>query len=187
MPGTKIDLKTGDDPNPAPYLFVSAELKQKIAEKVYDPKRSCYVPHPEEKFCEGIVEETNGNKVKVKIVAGESKGDVEEYEQDLVAQVNPPKGFPDSVLYADFRSRYVILAPKEAVKAMKKVSRPVTEEKKNIAASHAVMDKIQMSLEKFQYGHTKVFFRAGKNIFLGFLHLSYFHGRYPWSYGGNSR
>ena len=91
MPGTKIELKTGDDPDPAPYLFVSAELKQKIAEKVYDPKRSCYVPHPEEKFCEGVVEETNGNKVKVKIVAGESKGDVKEYKQDLVAQVNPPK------------------------------------------------------------------------------------------------
>ena len=67
--------------------------------------------------------------------------------------------------------RYVILAPKEAVKAMKKVSRPVTEEKKNIAASHAVMDKIQMSLEKFQYGHTKVFFRAGKksSINLGLM------------------
>ena len=72
------------------------------------------------------------------------------------------KGFPNRILYADFRNRYVILAPKEAVKAMKKVSRPVTEEKKNIAASHAVMDKIQMSLEKFQYGHTKVFFRAGR-------------------------
>ena len=87
MPGTKIELKTGDDPDPAPYLFVSAELKAKIAEKVYDPKRSCYVPHPEEKFCEGVVEETNGNKVKVKIVAGESKGEVKEYKQDLVAQV----------------------------------------------------------------------------------------------------
>ena len=71
------------------------------------------------------------------------------------------KGFPNRVLYADFRNRYVILAPKEAVKAMKKVSRPVTEEKKNIAASHAVMEKIEMSMEKFQYGHTKVFFRAG--------------------------
>ena len=87
MPGTKIELKTGDDPDPAPYLFVSAELKAKIAEKVYDPKRSCYVPHPEEKFCEGVVEETNGNKVKVKIVAGESAGEVKEYKQDLVAQV----------------------------------------------------------------------------------------------------
>ena len=87
MPGTKIELKTGDDPDPAPFLFVSAELKQRIAEKAYDPKRSCYVPHPEEKFCEGIVEETTGNKVKVKIVDGDSKGDVKEYKQDLVAQV----------------------------------------------------------------------------------------------------
>ena len=74
MPGTKIVLTQGDDPDPAPYLFVSAELKQKIAEKPYDPKRSCYVPHAEEKFCEGIVEETNGNKVKVKIVAGADAG-----------------------------------------------------------------------------------------------------------------
>ena len=56
LKNAQIELKTGDDPDPAPYLFVSAELKQKIAEKVYDPKRSCYVPHAEEKFCEGIVE-----------------------------------------------------------------------------------------------------------------------------------
>ena len=69
-------------------LFCVQEIKQKIAEKKYDPKRSCYVPHSEEKFCEGIVEETNGNKVKVKIVAGANKGDVKEYKQDLVAQVS---------------------------------------------------------------------------------------------------
>merc|ERR1719365_479109 len=43
------------------------------------------------------------------------------------------KGFPNRVLYLDFRTRYAILAPKEAVAAMKKVKRPVTEEKKNIA------------------------------------------------------
>merc|ERR1719431_1046098 len=71
------------------------------------------------------------------------------------------KGFPNRVIYLDFRTRYAILAPKEAVKAMKKVSRPVTDEKKNIAATHAVMDKIELSMEKFQYGHTKIFFRAG--------------------------
>ena len=41
-----------------------------------------------------------------------------------------------------FRLRYAILAPKEAHKAMKMVKRPVTDEKKNIAATHAVMDKI---------------------------------------------
>jgi len=71
------------------------------------------------------------------------------------------KGFPNRVMYADFRYRYAILAPKEAHKAMKMVKRPVTEEKKNIAASHAIMDKVQLVGDKFQYGHTKVFFRAG--------------------------
>merc|ERR1719438_218315 len=71
------------------------------------------------------------------------------------------KGFPNRVLYLDFRSRYAILAPKEAHMAMKKVKRPVTEEKKNIAATHAVMDKVNLIGDKFQYGHTKIFFRAG--------------------------
>jgi hypothetical protein len=34
MPGTKIVLNSSEpDPDPAPYLFVSAEIKQKIAEK----------------------------------------------------------------------------------------------------------------------------------------------------------
>ncbi len=65
------------------------------------------------------------------------------------------------MLYADFRQRYAILAPREAHKAMKMVKRPVTDEKKNIAATHAVMDKVQLGMEKFQYGHTKIFFRAG--------------------------
>merc|ERR1712198_236328 len=71
------------------------------------------------------------------------------------------KGFPNRVLYLDFRTRYAILAPKEAHLAMKKVKRPVTEEKKNIAATHAVMDKVALVGDKFQYGHTKIFFRAG--------------------------
>ena len=66
-------------------LFSLQEIKQKIAEKKYDPKRSCYVPHSEEKFCEGMIEETNGAKIKVKINAtGESK----EFKADLVTQVN---------------------------------------------------------------------------------------------------
>merc|ERR1719334_2385457 len=71
------------------------------------------------------------------------------------------KGFPNRVMYLDFRTRYAILAPKEAHKAMKMVKRPVTEEKKNIAATHAVMDKVNLIGDKFQYGHTKIFFRAG--------------------------
>ena len=52
MPGTKIEMKVGDDPDPAPFLFVNEEIKAKIAAKVYDPKRSAYVPHPEEKYVE---------------------------------------------------------------------------------------------------------------------------------------
>merc|ERR1719400_1844198 len=71
------------------------------------------------------------------------------------------KGYPNRVLYLDFRTRYAILAPKEAHLAMKKVKRPITEEKKNIAATHAVMDKVNLIGDKFQYGHTKIFFRAG--------------------------
>ena len=56
MPGTKIEMKVGDDPDPAPFLFVNEEIKAKIADKVYDPKRSAYVPHPEEKYVEvGVV------------------------------------------------------------------------------------------------------------------------------------
>jgi len=89
MPGTKIVINSGEaDPDPAPYLFVSAEIKQKIAEKKYDPKRSCYVPHPDEKFCEGLIQETAGGKVKVQILAG---GEIKEFKQELVTQVNPPK------------------------------------------------------------------------------------------------
>ena len=58
MPGTKIEMKVGDDPDPAPFLFVNEEIKAKIAAKVYDPKRSAYVPHPEEKYVE--VRQFNG-------------------------------------------------------------------------------------------------------------------------------
>ena len=64
------------------------------------------------------------------------------------------KGYPNRIIYNDFRTRYVILAPKESVAAMKKVKRPVTEEKKNIAATHAVMDKINLVGDKFQYGES---------------------------------
>jgi myosin heavy subunit len=91
MPGTKIELKVGEDPDPAPFLFVNEEIKAKIAAKVYDPKRSAYVPHPEEKYVEGMIEETNGNKVKVKLVMGANKGEIREFKQDVVGQVNPPK------------------------------------------------------------------------------------------------
>ena len=49
----------------------------------YDPKRSCYVPHADEKFCEGLIQETVGGKVKVQLLDGENK----EFKQELVTQV----------------------------------------------------------------------------------------------------
>ena len=31
------------------------------------PKRSCWVPDPDEKFIEGLIQETTGNKCKVQL------------------------------------------------------------------------------------------------------------------------
>ncbi len=73
MPGTRIVLKAGEpDPDPAPYLYLSAEHKRKNAEKPYDPKRSCWVPDPDKKFLEGLIQETNGGKVKVQLIKDKS-------------------------------------------------------------------------------------------------------------------
>merc|ERR1711881_621709 len=47
-------------------------------------------------------------------------------------------GFPNKILYPEFKDRYNILA-----------------------AAGAVMKVIQLDPEKFRLGHTKVFFRAG--------------------------
>merc|ERR1719436_225923 len=65
------------------------------------------------------------------------------------------KGFPNKMMYPEFKSRYNILAAKAVAKA-----------KNDKAAAGAVMDVIQLDKEKFRLGHTKVFFRAG---ILGFM------------------
>merc|ERR1711937_1107072 len=65
------------------------------------------------------------------------------------------KGFPNKMLYAEFKSRYNILAAKLVAKA-----------KNDKLAAGAVMDVIKLDKEKFRLGHTKVFFRAG---ILGFM------------------
>merc|ERR1712165_122966 len=64
-------------------------------------------------------------------------------------------GFPNKVLYPEFKSRYNILAAAAVAKA-----------KKDKDAAGAVMKVIQLDPEKFRLGHTKVFFRAG---ILGFM------------------
>merc|ERR1719510_1987355 len=59
-------------------------------------------------------------------------------------------GFPNKVLYPEFKSRYNILAAAAVAKA-----------KKDKDAAAAVMKTIKLDPEKFRLGHTKVFFRAG--------------------------
>ena len=60
------------------------------------------------------------------------------------------KGFPNKMLYPEFKGRYNIVAAKAVAKA-----------KNDKAAAGAVMDVIKLDKEKFRLGHTKVFFRAG--------------------------
>ena len=60
------------------------------------------------------------------------------------------KGFPNKVLYPEFKTRYNILAAAAVAKA-----------KKDKDVAKAVFKAIALDAEKFRLGHTKVFFRAG--------------------------
>ena len=60
------------------------------------------------------------------------------------------KGFPNKMLYPEFKGRYNLLAAAAVAKA-----------KNDKGAAGAVMDAIKLDKEKFRLGHTKVFFRAG--------------------------
>jgi len=60
------------------------------------------------------------------------------------------KGFPNKMLYPEFKARYNILAAGLVAKA-----------KNDKSAAKAVLDFIKLEPEKYRLGHTKVFFRAG--------------------------
>merc|ERR1719510_1264375 len=60
------------------------------------------------------------------------------------------KGFPNKIIYPEFKSRYNILAAAAVAKA-----------KKDKDAADAVFKTIKLDPEKYRLGHTKVFFRAG--------------------------
>merc|ERR1719461_118584 len=60
------------------------------------------------------------------------------------------KGFPNKMLYPEFKARYNILAAGAVAKA-----------KNDKAAAKAVLETIKLEAEKYRLGHTKVFFRAG--------------------------
>ena len=60
------------------------------------------------------------------------------------------RGFPNRILYQDFKSRYEILASKELASS--------TDNKTSV---YALMNKINFDRERYRLGHTLVFFRAG--------------------------
>merc|ERR1739844_506379 len=60
------------------------------------------------------------------------------------------RGFPNRMLYPDFKARYAILAEAE-----------IASSSDNKTAVYALMDKIEFSRERYRLGHTLVFFRAG--------------------------
>merc|ERR1711892_1328921 len=64
-------------------------------------------------------------------------------------------GFPNKIMYPEFKDRYNILAAAAEARA-----------KKDKDAAGAIMKVIALDPEKFRLGHTKVFFRAG---ILGFM------------------
>merc|ERR1712106_738106 len=59
-------------------------------------------------------------------------------------------GFPNRMLYPDFKGRYAILGAAE-----------IASSSDNKLSVRALMEKIAFPVEKYQLGHTKVFFRAG--------------------------
>jgi len=88
MPG-HIKKSDGPDPDPSPWLEVSAELKNKLKAKPYDPKKSCWVPNKATHgYDEGLIDSTEGDKVTVMILESKEK---KVFKKDQVGQVNPPK------------------------------------------------------------------------------------------------
>merc|ERR1712055_556008 len=60
------------------------------------------------------------------------------------------RGFPNRMLYPDFKMRYACLGQAE-----------VSSSSDNKVATYALMDKIGFDRERYRLGHTLVFFRAG--------------------------
>merc|ERR1711936_810627 len=60
------------------------------------------------------------------------------------------RGFPNRMLYPDYKMRYACLGQAE-----------ISSSSDNKVATYALMDKINFSRDKYRLGHTLVFFRAG--------------------------
>ncbi|XP_076329205.1 myosin heavy chain, muscle-like [Tachypleus tridentatus] len=62
------------------------------------------------------------------------------------------KGFPNRMIYPDFKHRYTILAPNAVPKGAFVDAKHATEK---------ILEEIQLEANDYRLGHTKVFFRAG--------------------------
>merc|ERR1712008_291939 len=65
------------------------------------------------------------------------------------------RGFPNRMLYPDFKNRYAILGAAE-----------IASSSDNKTAVYALLDKIEFQRDRYRLGHTLVFFRAGALAFL---------------------
>merc|ERR1712168_164098 len=65
------------------------------------------------------------------------------------------RGFPNRMLYPDFKMRYAILGAAE-----------IASSSDNKVATYALIDKIGFDRQRYRLGHTLVFFRAGALAFL---------------------
>merc|ERR1711981_71271 len=60
------------------------------------------------------------------------------------------RGFPNRMMYPDFKARYACLGQAE-----------IASSSDNKTSAYALMDKIEFDRERYRLGHTLVFFRAG--------------------------
>ena len=68
MPGhVKAGGPKEADPDPSEFLVVSFEMKKEDSLKPYDPKKSVWVPDGEGGYDEAMIDEIEGDKVKVKV------------------------------------------------------------------------------------------------------------------------
>ena len=66
MPGHEKKGKPGEaDPDPAPYLIISLDLKKEDQNKPYDPKKSYWTPDGKGGYQEGILDSDDGEKAVV--------------------------------------------------------------------------------------------------------------------------
>ena len=57
MPGNvKLGFSNEPDPDPTPYLYVSADIKRMDSHKPYDPKKSVWIPEENGGFAEGTLQ-----------------------------------------------------------------------------------------------------------------------------------